>query len=67
MSEEGKQDWFFAFGYGHKFGPNGYIKIYGTFNSARDEMNERFGNNWSFQYSSAEKAGVEKFNLKEVK
>jgi hypothetical protein len=37
-----------------------------TRQEARDIMFERFGNKWAFQYDSAEAAGVEKWNLKEV-
>jgi len=34
---------------------------------ARDLMNERFDSNWSMVYDSAERAGVEEYNLKEIK
>jgi len=30
-------------------------------------MNERFDSNWSMVYDSAERAGVEEYNLKEIK
>jgi hypothetical protein len=40
--------------------------IFGTYIKAREEMVIRYGRNWSFQYPSAEKAGVERFNLKHV-
>ena len=31
---------------------------------AAEEMFRRYGNKWSMQYTSAEEAGVEKWNLK---
>ena len=34
---------------------------------ARRKMCRRFGSQWGFQYDSAEEAGVEKFNLREIK
>lgn len=35
--------------------------------TARVLMCRRFGDRWSMQYNSAEEAGVERFNLKEIK
>jgi len=34
--------------------------------AARAKMTWRFGIKWSMQYNSAEEAGVEKYNLKEI-
>jgi hypothetical protein len=34
---------------------------------AREEMFRKFGEKWAFQYDSAEAAGVERWNLREVK
>jgi hypothetical protein len=34
---------------------------------ARKKMFERFGSQWSMQYNSAEDAGVQEYNLKEIK
>lgn len=62
-----EHDWFFTFGYGQLHGPKGYVKIYGTGASARTEMIRRHGDKWSFQYTSAESAGVKEYNLMEVK
>ncbi len=62
---EQEKDWYFTFGSGQAF-PNGYVKIRGTFASARAAMFDRFGPKWSMQYGSAEEAGVERWNLKEV-
>jgi hypothetical protein len=57
--------WYFTFGSGHKH-PNGYVKIHGTFDEARQEMCNRFGEKWAFQYRTAEDAGVDAYNLYEV-
>jgi len=65
MQDELAQDWFFTFGccsYHHA----NYIKIYGTYEEARDRMFELFGRHWAFQYASAEEAGVVEFALKEL-
>lgn len=61
-----EQDWIFTFGCGHAH-PNGYVKIYGTFDSARAEMFRRYGPKWSMQYVNEDEAGVARWNLKEVK
>ena len=60
------QDWYFTFGFGQEH-QNGYTIIHGTSSEARDEMFRRYDNKWSMQYSSAEAAGVERFNLRKVK
>lgn len=60
------QDWFFTWGFGQGH-DNCYTVINGTQESAREEMNKRYGRNWGFQYSSAEKAGVDEFNLRLIK
>jgi hypothetical protein len=65
-TDEPEQDWFFTFGSGQAY-PNGYVKIRGTYASARKVMFDRFGPKWSMQYGSAEEAGVERWNLKEIK
>ena len=62
---EVRRDWYFTFGGAHAF-PNGFVKIHGTYGEARDQMVQWFGDKWAFQYPSAEEAGVERFNLKEV-
>lgn len=63
---EAERDWFFTFGCGQAYAGH-YHKIRGTFASAREQMFHRFGPRWSMQYDSAEAAGVERWNLKEVK
>lgn len=59
--------WYFTFGFGQLH--EGGYHVIETKNSedARDEMFKRFGTKWSMQYDSAEEAGVERFNLREIK
>lgn len=45
--------WIFTFGANQKNAGH-YVKIYGTFNDARQEMFRRHGDSWAFQYSLAE-------------
>ena len=47
------RDWYFTFGDTGKFA-GFYVKIHGTFTSARDEMVRRFGDKWRFQLTSAD-------------
>lgn len=59
--------WYFTFGFGHAH-PNGYVKIHGTFNSARDEMNRRYDNVWCMQYThEAIEKSIEEWGMHEVK
>lgn len=45
-----KEKWYyFTFGSGQKYEGH-YVKIYGTYLSARDEMIRRYGYKWGFQY-----------------
>ena len=62
-----EQDWIFTFGYGHCPNHNYFVRIYGTFDEARDIMVRNFGRKWSMQYPSEEEAGVKEFNLHEYK
>jgi hypothetical protein len=66
MLDEQEQHWYFTWGFGQEH-PNCYTKIWGTFSSARDEMIRRYGDKWAFQYESADSAGVDRWNLKEIK
>lgn len=59
------REWIFTFGSDHKH-PGGYVKIYGEYAGAREEMFRLYGNKWAFQYESMEAAGVERFKLYEV-
>ncbi len=45
-----RRNWIFTFGQSHRFAGK-YVKIFGTYESARAEMFERFGEEWAFQYS----------------
>ena len=62
---ESPQEWIFTFGCGQ---PNDkrFVRITGTYVSAREEMFRRYGRKWSMQYSSEEKAGVQRFDLREL-
>jgi len=40
--------------------------IDGTLGNAREDMRDRFGSKWAFQYPSEEAAGVEKWGLKRI-
>lgn len=59
--------YYFTFGFCQKH-ENCYTVIEGEDElDARLKMCDKFGTQWSFQYDSAEAAGVKKFNLKEIK
>lgn len=64
------QDWIFTFGYihEHKGEPyrNKFVRIYGTYESAREEMAKRYGVTWAMQYANEEDAGVREYDLEEV-
>lgn len=53
LSVEQEEDWIFTFGCGMAYEGH-YVKIHGTFMSARLKMIERYGRMWAFQYSQAE-------------
>jgi hypothetical protein len=67
-----EQDWFFTFGFDHTHPTTGqplrksYIRIHDTCEGARAQMLTAFGQRWSNQYESAERAGVDKFHLSEA-
>jgi hypothetical protein len=61
------KDFVFTFGFGQKH-QNGYHVIQATtMREARDDMNRKFGNQWSQVYESKEAAGVKTYGLHEVK
>jgi hypothetical protein len=66
-TENGKQWWWFTFGYSHIPPVGYYVKFFGTRDHAREQMEEIYGDEWSFQYPSAETAGVDRFHLEEWK
>lgn len=48
---ESKECWYiFTFGYGQKHAGH-YVKIWGTFETARQKMIDNYGVDWAFQYS----------------
>jgi len=49
MDEE-KRTWVFTFGSGQPHAGH-FVKFFGTFAEAREQMCERFGTNWAFQYT----------------
>lgn len=51
--------WVFTFGSGQKHGGH-YVRIWGTFGSARQKMINKYGLNWGFQYSLKEWTCMEK-------
>ena len=50
---EKEEWWIFTFGWGQRY-QNKYVKIWGTYESAREKMFERYGKAWAFQYSEKE-------------
>lgn len=48
-----EQWWIFTFGSGQAY-PGKYVKIKGTFASARQKMCDKYGTGWAFQYSAEE-------------
>lgn len=65
--DDSPRDWVFTFGHGQPHFP-GYVRIHGTFHSARTEMIRRYELRWSMQYTSEDAAdAIVKWNLPEVK
>ena len=48
-----EQNWIFTFGAGQAHQGH-YVKIHGTYESARKKMVDRYGLNWCFQYTEEE-------------
>lgn len=63
---EKEQEWLFTFGYGHAF-PNRFVRIKGTFSSAREEMVRRFGLKWAFQYPPEDEQKLLSYGITEIK
>lgn len=59
--------WYFTFGSGQPHEGCYYVIEAENPELARWKMFERFGTKWAIQYDSAEEAGVEEFNLREIK
>lgn len=72
MPAEPTQPWYFTFGGDHTHPLTGenlrraYVVVTGTHDGARAALVAVFGCAWSFQYSSADMAGVETYGLREV-
>lgn len=58
---------YFTFGMGQKGAGCYYIIKRDTAKEARRQMFDTFGTQWSMQYTSAEAAGVKKYNLRLIK
>jgi hypothetical protein len=62
-------EYIFTFGFGQNYA-NGYHAIQAKDSQdARQTMMDKFGTRWAFQYdapNAREKAGVERFKLKEI-
>lgn len=48
-----QKNWIFTFGSG-QLHEGHYVKIFGTYEEARLQMFERYGDQWGFQYSEEE-------------
>ena len=57
----------FTFGFGQAHENHYHIIEASNPTEARVEMCNKFGNKWAMMYDSAEAAGVEEFNLTELK
>lgn len=59
-------NWYFSFGHGQKYHGH-YVKLYGTSKACRVKMFERFGRDWSMQYSEAQALPmIERWKLTEL-
>jgi len=68
MSDD--KEYIFTFGFGQGFNDGFFAINSDNSNKAKNKMFEVFGSNWSMQYdapNAREKAGVDRFNLWEVK
>lgn len=68
-----EQDWFFTFGPAHHMPGKPeeslgrrFVRIHGTYLSARFQMIDVFGPKWSHQYPTAQAAGVDEHGLVEL-
>lgn len=53
LPKEKEKNWIFTFGCGQEHA-GCYVRIKGTYGSAREKMFERFGDKWCFQYTEEE-------------
>lgn len=61
------KEYIFTFGFGQKYQGCYHAVEAKDADEARKVMIGKFGTQWSMQYDSRDAAGVEKFNLKEIK
>ena len=61
-----EQEWLFTFGFGQP-NQNTFVRIWGTFESAREEMFRRYGDKWAFQYPSSEEKELKRNFITELK
>ena len=61
-----EENWIFTFGSSHPH-PNKFVKIFGSWESARDEMVRRYGNKWAFQYPEHMEKEIKRFFITELK
>ena len=66
MDVDKKQYWYFTFMDRQTLLRDKYVKIFGTYDEARQIMVDNFESKWGFQYETAEKAGVDIYGLKEL-
>lgn len=48
-----RQNWIFTFGDGQQNAGH-FVKFFGTFDEAREQMFEKYGSEWCFQYTEEE-------------
>lgn len=51
--QENERWWVFTFGVGQKHRGH-YVRRFGTYGSAREQMVRKYGREWAFQYSQEE-------------
>jgi hypothetical protein len=62
-TEPEKEYWIFTFGAGERL--DFYVRIEGSYASARAEMLQRHGQKWALQYRDEIEAGVATYNLRD--
>jgi hypothetical protein len=71
-TREDERGWIFTFGEGHVHPLTNedlsgrFVRIKGTFMSARQQMLDAFGAKWAGQYESGAQAGIDRFELTEL-
>lgn len=66
IKKQEKQWYYFTFASASEYG-NKYVKFYGTYSEAREQMLKHFGDKWAFQYDEKGFAGqIEMYGLQEI-